>query len=272
VPVYSIARSTTYDYFNLSVFKEDLNSLEVSLEKVKQLKKEYSIKDYLWIHTNETNIEKTISVLKKEEKFGNTYIGISGLLNIKFANLRNLENIIIFDGSTRVKRLWQIIAEEIEKDIDLDTIRSNIVCRINREIIDLRYSNHPEINFLDLTDDELKYFQKVVREKKFCFLQLALENTDSFIQLSNKMKELNLQADTIYFSNAIEFTYCPNSDHWVKALTSLFEKSKNTLFIACSAIHLKQKIIKIETNKARKYPKYSDALVKEFQKIELDPL
>jgi hypothetical protein len=271
MPVNHIARSTTYKFLNLSLYdeKENLKDLRVALEKTKQKKKEFSFKDYLWIHTNETNIEKTIHILKKEEKFGNTYIGLSGLLNIKFAYLRNSENIIIFDGSTRVKRLWQIMFEEVEKDIDLETINSNIISRVNNEIIDLKYSTHPEIETLDLTDDELLYFQKVVKEKKFCFLQLNLDDTESFVQLSCKMKELNLIADTIYFSNAIELEYCPKSDDWINALMNLCENSQNALFIACSAIHLKEKIIKFEIEKAKKHPQYKENVINEFKKIEL---
>jgi hypothetical protein len=274
MPVNPVVRSAAYDFFNLSLYeeKEHLKDLRLPLEKVDQLKKEFSFKDYLWMYTNETNIEKTIQVLKKEKKTSNTYIGLSGLLNIKFAYLRNLENIIIFDGSTRVKRLWQIMVDECEKDIDLETIRTNIIFRINNEIIDLRYSIHPEINILDLSDEELKYFKKVVKEKKFCFLQLNLNQTNSFNQLSSMMKELGLTADTIYFSNAIELEYCPKSDDWINALTNLCENSNEALFIACSAIHLKQKVIKFEMDKSRKSPEYRQAVVEEFKKISLDPL
>jgi len=177
--------------------------------------------EILHVNTNEDyRREGTLSKLENAPiKKGNTYVGISGLFNIKLACARKLENMIVFDVSKKVKKLWDIMVGECRENSTTKQIEE----RIKKEL-------DPTLTSIDLTEKELNYFKDLVKNNQFSFLSMDLDHPEKFEQLSKALDERKLKVDTVYFSNATTSPYSEEKN-WKDSLSHLDPKNQDFIFI-----------------------------------------
>jgi len=218
----------------------------------------------LYFATNEDNSERTIATLQGMPLRGNIVLAVSGIfaLNILAARIQaarahggEISGLVIVDRSPVVETFWTDISKIIAGDPGKrKPTRTEVILKIgelistkkdyffdtsalrpiqsNRLLIYHRMRFREEIQSgrsFASTDERFKSVQKIFRNNLFKFLRLDLRDRASFEALGSVLRVNQLQVDTAYFSNVLQFTNTEAVTHFHASTESIM--SPNTLII-----------------------------------------
>lgn len=205
----------------------------------------------VFLVTNELANEETIDILARQKIAGNAIMGVSGFFTLNLASVRGtraegnetIEYLILFDRSLRVEHFWAHMKPIIQNSntrIQLLTSMARLLTENQNDYYDGYFTNDPiapqtirlsQYRSLDKEiangnswlSDDIKFarIKKIFDQNHFLFLRLDLSDPKSFKCLKNELTQRNINLDTIYISNILE--YMKTTDSVRKCAESVME-------------------------------------------------
>ncbi|MBS3904271.1 MAG: hypothetical protein KGZ39_02970 [Simkania sp.] len=213
----------------------------------------------VFVCSNETNQENTLTSLARKAIVGNTIAGVSGFCLLNMTAVRGtrsespaaIENVVIMDRSIRMEHFWKSIQPIIQKSNTrqevLEKTKQLILkeksryfsggscayCQTSTKIAEhyCTLLDQEVQNGISWLSDDLKFvrIKRIFDHSRFHFVLLDIASLERVFGLSQEFKKRGFTIDSLYLSNVEEYINPDEKDAYISSVDYL--SSPETLIV-----------------------------------------